>query len=412
MEESLLKPRLQGIDGKELAARFGTPLYVYNGDLIISRYHELFSHIKWKKLKIFYAMKANYNPDVLKLLHDAGSGIDAVSPGDVDLALKVGFPAEKIIYTANNITDEEMHFVKKKGVLFNIESISRLEKFGKAYPGSEVCLRFNPEVVAGEHDKVKTGGNLTKFGILFDDLPKVKKIVAEHKLKVVGLHEHTGSGIAETDKILQSMNNLLNIATKDNFPELMFVDFGGGFKVPYNPEETRIDYSIFGKKIVEIFSKACDKYGKELEMYFEPGKYLVAESGTLLVTVTNIKENKGRFIAGTDSGFPQLIRPVFYDAYHHILNLSNPNGKARKYDICGNICETGDHFAKERDMPEIREGDILAIQNAGAYCYSMGGVYNLRPMPAEVVIFAGKAKLARRRMTNEELVTQILDECE
>jgi diaminopimelate decarboxylase len=197
---------------------------------------------------------------------------------------------------------------------------------------------------------------------------------------------------------------------QDNFPSLEFVDFGGGFKVPYHPDEHAYDYSEFGRVLGEIFSEFCAAYGRELLMFFEPGKYIVAESGSLLVRVTTLKDNRGRLIAGTDSGFPQLIRPMFYGAYHHIVNLSNRNAEPRAYDICGNICETGDNFATERPIAEIREGDILQIQNAGAYCYSMGGVYNLRPMPAELLWHNNQATLARRRLSPAELVALIVNE--
>ena len=394
----------------ELARKYGTPLYVYDGDLIIQRYNELYNFIKWPKLKIFYAMKANYNFAILKLLNENKAYLDTVSPGEVLLALRAGFTPDRILYTANNMTDEEVKYVKSLGVLFNIDSISRLERYGRIFSGDKICLRFNPNVVAGAHKKIQTGGDLTKFGILLKDIEKVKSIVKKFNLKVVGLHEHTGSGISETEKIMQSMRNTLNIAKKENFPDLQFIDFGGGFQVPYKPNDKRIDYRSFGTKISKIFSDFCQEYGRELELYFEPGRYIVAESGYLIVEVNTIKDNNSRLIAGTNSGFPQLIRPVFYDAYHHITNLSNPQGKIKKYDICGNICETGDCFAVQREMPEIREGDLLAIQNAGAYCYSMGGIYNLRAMPAEVLVLKGKGKLVRKRLTNEELINQIIGE--
>lgn len=392
-----------------LAKKYGTPLYVYNGDLILHRYSELFDFIKWPKLKILYAMKANYNTGILKLLSKYSAWLDTVSPAEVYLALKLGYPVNRILYTSNNITDAEMREVKKLGVLMTIGSLSRLKKYGQAFPGTEVCLRFNPDVVAGSHAYVQTAGNLTKFGILMQDVAKVKQITRRYNLKVIGLHEHTGSGIAETAKVYKSMNNLLGIARREFFPQLRFVDFGGGFKVPYKPDEKRIDYVTFGKKITDIFSKYCRDYGRELELYFEPGKYVVAECGHLLVEVNTLKNNRGRLIAGTDSGFPQLIRPILYNAYHIINNLTNPHGKVEKYDICGNICETGDCFAKQREIPQIREGDLLAIKNAGAYCYSMGGIYNLRAMPAEVLLYNGKDQLITGRLTHEQLAVSILN---
>jgi diaminopimelate decarboxylase len=387
---------------------YGTPLYVYDGDEVVQRYKELYDFIKWPKLKIHYAMKANYNFELLKLLNAQNASLDTVSPGDVMLALKAGFSTDRIIYTANNMTDAEVKMVYNMGVLMNIGSLSRLEKFGRDYPGSDVCLRFNPDVVDGAHAKIMTGGDLTKFGILLKDVDKVKAIVAKYDLNVIGLHEHTGSGLQHTESVLQSMRNLMAIATPENFPNLRFLDFGGGFKVPYKPDEERVDYVKMGNDITELFSAYCKKYGKELEMYFEPGKYIVAEAGYLLTEVNTIKVNNSRAIAGCNSGFPQLIRPIMYDAYHHIVNLSNPDGELNVYDICGNICETGDRFAEQREIPEIREGDVLAIENAGAYCYSMGGYYNLRPMPAEVLAVGGKLKLARKALSYEELIAQTM----
>jgi len=396
----------------DLARRFGTPLFVYDGDCVIERYRSLFGFIGWKKLEIHYALKANYNPALLKLLRDAGAGIDAVSPGEVHLALALGFPKSSIIYTANNMTDAEVEEVFSSGVLMNIGSLSRLRKFGAEHPGSRVCLRFNPDVCDGDSEKTMTGGELTKFGILLDSLEEVKAIVKKYNLHVVGLHEHTGSGIQHAESVFRSMRNLMDIATRENFPELEFMDFGGGFKVPYRPDEARIDYVSQGKGITELFAAFCRRYGKELSMFFEPGKYLSAECGVLLTEVNTIKHNRTRCIAGCNAGFPQLIRPVLYNAYHQIFNLSNPDGAPHCYDVCGNICETGDRFAEQRELPEIREYDILGIANAGAYCYSMGGVYNLRPMPGEVVLSGGKILSVHKAQTSEDLVRSLLYQSE
>lgn len=392
------------------AAEYSTPLYVYDADKMIQCYRDLYDFIKWPKLKIHYAMKANYNFRLLQLLNEEGAGLDTVSPGDVIMALKAGFPPDRIIYTANNMTDEEVAMVKDMGVLMNIGSLSRLEKFGKAYPGSDVCIRFNPDVVDGAHAKIMTGGDLTKFGILMEDVDKVVEIADKYDLAIVGLHEHTGSGLQQTESVYQSMKNIMALATPERFPKLRFLDFGGGFKVAYEPNEKKVDYVTMGAEITRLFSEFCERFGRELDMFFEPGKYIVAECGYLLVEVNTIKENRTRSIVGCNSGFPQLIRPVMYEAYHHIVNLSNPEGEVKKYDICGNICETGDRFAEQREIPEIREGDILAIENAGAYCYSMGGVYNLRPMPPEAVWHNGQLELVRKGLTAQQLIEQIIGE--
>ncbi|MDQ7821599.1 MAG: diaminopimelate decarboxylase [Candidatus Eremiobacteraeota bacterium] len=394
----------------KLAGDYGTPLYVYDGDLIEQRYHELLGFFRRPRLRIFYAMKANCNCDVLRILHDAGSSFDAVSLGEVLLARRLGFAGDRVLYTANNVTMAEVERVHSLGILTNIESLSLLSRFGSRFPGAAICMRFNTDVEAGEHKYVMTAGDESKFGILMDQAPEALGLVDKHRLKVIGLHQHVGSGISDTDKVLQGMEKLLSLAGRENFPDLEFIDFGGGFKVPYRPDEKRIDYGALGEKVAALFGGFCRSYGKELEMRFEPGKFLAAESGVLLIGVNTLKRNRGRLIAGTDSGFSQLIRPVFYDAYHHILNLSNPGGAAAPCDIYGNICESGDFFARAREIPQVREGDILAVQNAGAYCYSMGSVYNLRPLPSEVMVHRGRAWLSRRGMTYDELITRIADE--
>ena len=390
-----------------LAEHFGTPLFVYDGDMVIERYNDLRRFIDHPRLELQYALKANFNMALLNELKDAGCGIDAVSPGEVEYALHLGFSPDKIIYTANNMTDGEFEKVFQTGVIMNIGELSRLRKAGAAHPGMSVCLRFNPDVTDGDSAKTMTGGDLTKFGILLEDIDQVLAIVREYKMKVVGLHEHTGSGIQKPESFHAAMKALMSVATCENFPDLEFLDFGGGFKVPYRPDEASIDYVTLGAGIAERFKAFEKEYGRELRIKFEPGKFMVAQCGTLLTRVNTLKRNRKRLIAGTDSGFPQLIRPVLYDAYHQIFNLTNPDGKEEIYDICGNICETGDRFAEQRPMPEIREGDLLGIANAGAYCYSMGGIYNLRAMPAEVVVKGGKVISFRRRDTDRDLIDNI-----
>ncbi len=399
---------ISGISLEEITDKNKTPFFLYDGSTILERYKELFSYIKHERLKIFYAMKANHNPELLKLLCKTGCGIDAVSIGEILLALRVGFPPERIIFTANNITDAEMDDAQSKGVLLNIGSISRLKKFCRAFPGGNVCLRFNPEVIAGENPKIQTAGETSKFGILLDDIQEVAEICSRNNVHVIGIHKHTGSGISDSALYLESMKNLLSAA--EYFDELKFVDFGGGFKVTYAEDETPVDYNAFGKEITKLFNEFCSGYGKPLDIYFEPGKFLSAESGFLIIQVNTIKNNRGRLIAGTDSGFPHLIRPALYDAYHHIVNISNPDGKYSNYDICGNICESGDRFAEQRPIAEIREGDYLGIMNAGADCYSMAGVYNLRPIPMELILTDGICKIARKALSSDELIDRILEE--
>ncbi len=395
---------------EELAARYGTPLYVYDLDRVRYRYEALRTAFSSLDTRIHFAMKANYNPTLLAFLNELGASIDAVSLGDVLLAKKIGFSESDLLSTVNNITDEEMDRLVAEGVQLNIGSLSRLQKFVRRYPGEKVCLRMNPDVVAGAHAKIQTGGDLTKFGILLEDFSQALEMCAEAGVKVTGLHKHTGSGIRESEKFLTAVQNILRLVEKDLVPDLEFVDFGGGFSVPYHPDEDEIDYQSLGKLLCDEVRNASVRLGRELKLKLEPGKFLIADAGVLLTRINTKKKNRNREILGTDSGFSQLIRPIMYDAYHHILNLSSKSQEFSRYDVAGNICETGDLFATDRDLPESSEGDLLAICGAGAYCYSMGGVYNLRPMPAEVCLRDEKAVLSRRRLTEEELIDSILRE--
>lgn len=400
------KKNLSGAFASSLLKQFGSPLYVYEEDVIRQRVHELKNAFSgWKNTRFLYAMKANSNPHILNILKGEGCWLDCVSCFEAELGLHAGFSSRQILFTVNNMSDKEMHDAHNKHILLNIDSLSRLEKFGKTYPGSNVCIRLTPEITAGHHAKVQTGYKESKFGILFEEIPLVKRIAQNYDLKIIGLHEHTGSGITNINKALQSMKQLMGVAKA--FPDLKFLDFGGGFSIPYHPKEKRFALEKFGQKATMLFQEFCKEYGKNLDMYFEPGRYCVAEAGTLLCTVTTIKQRGKKMLVGVDTGFNHLVRPTMYGSYHRILNASNPSGKGKKYDLYGNICESGDCFGKDRKIAEIHEGDILAILDTGAYGFSMASEYNSRPLPAEVLIKDGKAMLIRKRGTFGDIMRNI-----
>lgn len=392
---------------EKIAEEFGTPVFVYEEEKIRNQFQNLKKGISYQPKKILYATKANSNPCLLEILKKEGVGVDAVSVGEIALSLKVGFLPKDILFTGNNITDEEMDFAIEKGVLLNIDSLSRLEKFGKKYSGQKICLRINPDLGAGHHNHCITGGPKSKFGIWYSEVEKIKKIAKNYQLKIIGVHQHIGSQILESNKFLMAMKVLLKVAL--SFPNLEFIDFGGGFGVPYHPKEKPIDIKKLGKKISQCFSNFCREYGKKLTLIIEPGRYLVAEAGYLLVRVNTSKRNpNGRIFVGVDSGFNHLIRPVMYDSYHQIINISNPKGKLEKVNIVGNLCESGDQFAKERKINQVREGDLLVILTAGAYGFSMASWYNLRPRPAEVLVKSDKTfQLIRKRETIKDLIGNI-----
>lgn len=390
---------------EQLLEQRGMPLYVYFEEVIQARIQELKTTVgRYANTQFLYAVKTNFDPHIVKLIIENGFGIDAVSIEEVKMGILCGADKKNILFTENNSTDVDMHEAMQLGVLLNIGSLSRLEKFGKNYSGSPVCIRFNPNVGAASHATNITGGPDSKFGISFSEVESVKAIAEKYNLKIVGVHEHIGSGWLGMEEPLIALEVILDIAKQ--FPDLEFVDCGGGFGVPYSPNQHRLDLKTLGEKTQQRFENFCSHYGKNLQLRFEPGRYVVAESGHLLTRVNTIKTSpEGKVFVGTDTGMNHLVRVAMYGSYHPIVNVSNANGEMKKYDVVGNICESSDFFAKDRSIAEIREGDILDIQIAGAYGMSMASEYQFRSRPAEILIKKnGEAKLIRRRQTFEEML--------
>ncbi len=393
---------LQGIPFTQLAAEYGSPLYVYDGEKIQSQVKRLQSAFSGVDLKIKYATKALSNVNILKLMKQFGTGLDAVSLEEVKLGLHAGFTAEEILYTPNCVSFEEIQEAVKLGVMINLDNIPMLERFGTVYGDSvPVCIRINPHIMAGGNSKISVGHIDSKFGISILQLKHVLKVVAAHKMHVVGLHVHTGSDILDADVFLQGAEILFEAAME--FKDLNFLDFGGGFKVGYRAGDITTDIEDVGTKVTTAFQAFCAQYGKKLELWFEPGKFLVSECGYLLTTANVVKPTPASTFVGVDSGLNHLIRPMLYDAYHEIYNASNPSGTERVYSIVGYICET-DTLGADRKLTEVTEGDIIVIKNAGAYGFSMASNYNSRLRPAEVLVYKGKAHLIRKRETFEELL--------
>ena len=399
--------RLQALPVQEIVEQFGTPVYLYDGDKMVDQYKRLTAAFSGVKLKVKYALKANNNINVLRLFLNQGAGLDAVSIQEVQLGLMAGFSPEQILFTPNSVSFDEIVAAVDLGVQVNIDNISLLEQFGHKY-GNTVpcCIRINPHIVAGGTSHIQTGHIDSKFGISIHQLRHVIRIVEKEKIKVNGLHMHTGSDILDSGVFVRAAELLFDAATQ--FKELEFLDFGSGFKVAYKEEDFTTDVEELGKVITDRFKSFCNEYGRELELWFEPGKFLVSEAGYLLVKVNVIKQTTATVFAGVDSGQNHLIRPMFYDAYHHIVNVSNPGGTPRIYSVVGYICET-DTFALDRKLNEVREGDILALLNAGAYGYTMSNNYNSRPRPAEVLMLNGKYHLIRKRETLDDLTRNMIE---
>ncbi len=386
----------------ELTNKYGGPLYVYNTDTIKNQYNNITTAFsKVKNVKINYAVKALSNVNILKVFKQLGSGLDTVSIQEVQLGLLAGFDPKDIIYTPNGVSLKEIEDVAKLGVQINIDNLSILELFGQKHPKIPVCIRINPHIMAGGNSRISVGHIDSKFGISIHQVPHIKRVVENTGMHINGIHMHTGSDILDIDTFLMATEILFDVAK--NFKNIEFIDFGSGFKVPYKEGDIQTNISDLGKKLSKRFNDFCKEYGKDLTLMFEPGKYLVSQSGYFLAKVNVIKQTTSTVFAGIDSGLNHLIRPMFYNAYHKIENISNPKGRERFYSIVGYICET-DTFGSNRRINEIREEDVLCFYNAGAYCFSMASNYNSRYRPAEVMIHDGKDYLIRKRETFEDII--------
>jgi diaminopimelate decarboxylase len=385
----------------ELANEYGTPLYVYDGDQIKRQYKRLSSAFQGIETRFLYACKALNNINIMRLLLKEGAGLDAVSINEVELGLLAGFQPNDILFTPNCVSMQEYERAVELGVRINIDNISILEQFGDRYGNTvPVCVRLNPHIMAGGNVNISTGHIDSKFGISIHQLRHLTRVVKSHNIKINGLHMHTGSDILDAEVFLRGAELLFEAA--EHFPDLEYLDFGSGFKVAYKEGDVTTDIEALGAAISQRFAQFCKDYGRELTLMFEPGKFLVSEAGVLLVKVSVVKQTTATVFAGVDSGQNHLIRPMFYNAHHDIVNVSNPDGTARIYTIVGNICET-DTFGYDRKLSEVREGDILAIKNAGAYGFTMSNNYNARFRPAEVLLLDGKPHLIRKRETLEDI---------
>jgi len=384
-----------------------TPCYVYDTLKIVKQFNKLkYSFKDIKSLKINYAVKALSNPHILKLMKSLNSGLDTVSIEEIQLGLLVGFNPSDIIFTPNGVSLNELEEAATLGVQINIDNLSLLEQFGTKYPTIPVCIRINPHIMAGGNDNISVGHIDSKFGISIHQLPHVLRIVMNTNMRINGVHMHTGSDILDIEVFLNAAEILFDVA--QGFNDLEFIDFGSGFKVPYKEGDVETDIEELGDKMSKRFNDFCWQYGKDLKLYFEPGKFLVSEAGYFLVKVNSVKQTTSTVFACVDSGFNHLSRPMFYGAHHQIINLSNPTGKERFYTVVGYICET-DTFATNIKIPEISEGDILCFKNAGAYCYSMSSNYNSRCRPSEILWNGVESTLIRRRETFQDLISTIIN---
>ncbi|MCF8224515.1 MAG: diaminopimelate decarboxylase [Bacteroidales bacterium] len=389
-----------------LMEKYGSPLYIYESKKMVAQYNRMMDAFKNTRVKINYAAKALTNVNILKLFRKLGAGLDAVSIQEVKLGLQAGFDPGDILYTPNCVSIEEIEDVAQLNVKINIDNISILEQFGHKYGNDiPVCIRINPHILAGGNQKISTGHIDSKFGISIHQIPLVKRVVETNNMHVEGLHMHTGSDILDVEVFLRGAEIILEIAKE--FKDLDYIDFGSGFKVAYKADDIETDIEALGTNLSKRFNEFCRDYGKELTIIFEPGKYLVSEAGYFVARTNVIKQTTSTVFAGLDTGMNHFIRPMFYDAYHEVVNISKPAGKTRIYTVVGYICET-DTFGYNRKITEISEGDYLLFKNAGAYCYAMASNYNSRLRPAEVLVHQGKDYLIRKREDFEDISRNVV----
>lgn len=400
---------------EELLAAYGSPLYVYNESILRQRCREIADLVSYRPFWADYSCKANTNLSLLRIIREEGLHADAMSPGEIHTLLAAGFGPEEILFVCNNVSAEEMAFAVERGILVSMDSVSQMELYGENFPGTSVAVRLNPGIGIGHHDKVITAGKQTKFGINEEYIPQIMALAEKYDLKIIGLNQHLGSLFMEESNYMRGVEALLRLCVR--FPDLEFVDLGGGFGIPYHKQngEAPLNLAPLRAKLDTLMEKFITEYGRRVTFRIEPGRYIVAECGAVLGRVHSVKENAGITYVGTDIGFNVLQRPIMYDSHHDIEvfrdNVPLSDAPTRPQTLVGNICESGDKLATERDLPGLKRGDIVAAMDAGAYGYSMSSNYNHRLRPAEVLIgLDGQPRLIRRRDTLEDLMRGFVEE--
>jgi len=400
-----------GVSATELAEQFDTPLYVVSESRIRENYTRLREALarNYEKVKIYYAAKANSNLSVLKILETEGACLDVVSPGEVSMALATGFPAERILFTGTSVRNDELKFLVDSHVTVNVDSLSQLDRLLKITVPNVLSVRVNPEIGAGHHDHCITAGKNTKFGLWESNALKAYEKAKKAGVERFGIHMHVGSGVLDVEPSLLALDKLLSVAKKAHDEvgvNFEFIDMGGGLGVPYKPEEEELDLTSFSEKVLSLFKSKTTEYDLgEPFFYVEPGRYLVCDASILLTTVNTVKVSPFKKFVGVDAGFNTLVRPTMYGSYHHVLVANKLDAPEEEtYDVVGPVCESGDVLARDRRLPRIQEGDLLAVLNTGAYGYAMSSQYNARPRAAEVLVKNGNFALIRERETLDDLL--------
>jgi diaminopimelate decarboxylase len=409
---------IDGVSASDIVNHYGTPVYVYDAGVIrrqIERVKRAFSALPFRP---FYAMKANGALAVLDLIRGAGFGCDTVSPGEIFIARQAGFTPDNIWFTCSNVSDDDLRGIGDERIVINVNSMSEIDRILALDLRNPIALRVNTAIGAGHHVDVVTAGGGVKFGIDLAEIETARMVAEDSGRKVVGLHAHIGSGIDDIAPLIESARRLLDLST--GFPNLRWLNFGGGISVPYEPGAAEFPIDDYGAELTRIADRLLR--ARDLTAILEPGRYLVAESGTLLAQVTSKRISGGQWWIGVDTGFNHLVRPSKYGAYHHIVNATRGSAASlrQSFDrskmteevvVAGNLCESGDVFTRNdrgevltRQIDRTTVGDLFAFCDAGAYGFSMASLYNARLLPPEVMVDGDDMRMIRERQTYEDLV--------
>jgi diaminopimelate decarboxylase len=402
----------EGVSLPALARKYGTPLYVYSAGQVLNRYRLFAKAFGHRDHLICYSVKANPNLSILKLLASQGSGFDIVSGGELLRILQVNKKAaRRVVFSGVGKTVEEMDLALKAGILiFNVESEAEVvllaERARKLRTRARVALRVNPDVFAETHPYISTGLREHKFGI---DIKAARPVYQEVKrsryLDPVGISVHIGSQIQTAQPFGAALNGVAELIREleGDGIKIKFVDAGGGLGIDYHGggESPAVKAEGYAAAIESALN------GLDVRLLVEPGRFLIAQAGALLARVLYVKRNGAKTFVITDAGMNDLIRPALYQAWHEILPvIRNPKAESCVVDLVGPVCESGDFFARDRTMPEVKEGDLVAILDTGAYGMSLSSNYNSRPRPAEVMVKGKGARLIRRRETIRDQIRQ------
>jgi diaminopimelate decarboxylase len=387
--------RPAAVEARALVEQFGSPLYVYDVAEVERRYRRFVQAFPYRPAEFHYAVVCNKNPYLVRRLYELGAGVHANTPGDAYVALAAGVCGERILYSGTNLSDADLRFLIEAGVALNLDSVDQLRDLAHRYRGARVGLRL----------LIDDPKKRNRIGVDPSELADALAVACAGNVSLVGLHMYVGTNTRRPSRFIDCLDRLL--AAADTLPELRYIDIGGGFGVGYHDGEADLDVDSVGKEVARRMHALSLRRDRPIRLVVEPGRALVATTGSLLVTVVSVKSRGGRRYVGVDSTVGNIVVPSIYHGYHRVeaLQLRGATLLDVPTDVCGNTTHSGDYLARDIRLPQVRKGDLLALRDVGAYAYAMSSHFLNRPRPAEVVLDGPQAILTTRRETFEDLIT-------